>query len=550
MLTRRFAPRGPLAPDVQVRGSAATRSRGAGAFCKPLFALSLLTLGLAAAGCGGSGGAGSPDLGTGGSLAPSSSGGATSSGTGGSTATTSSGSGGVGVSTGTGGRPGLSESGGAGPGSGSGGTVSSGGAVGSGGAGNPVSSGGSGGGPGATAGKSGQGGATGGAAGAAAVATGGAGPAVMVSPTCKIPTWPTATGTPVMITGTKMVTGVYDGKMALHDGTLNDCSTGDQSSTDALIEVADGGTVKNVIMGNKVGDGIHCKGSCTIGNVWFPYICDDAISALGDNATVTISNSGFKNARDKTLQHNGNNTTVVIDNVYVETAGKLIRSCGMGGGCGPTSSKRMIKVSNVVAVGVGQVVGVSTNDTATLTNICTYRTPQICHVYQPGSDNDATVGANAVGEGPSANCVYKATDAHALVDKVAGAVSTDIPCPGPNSVKTGATATACVTGFESCLKGCSPGSYGFKQVGCAAGKYADGGGASCTLPVDTATAAHFAATNTASATATVTSNGTCTTQWSWGKDSSGKYCMCVLKPGYYQQSSTSWTVWDCQSQWF
>ena len=68
------------------------------------------------------------------------------------------------------------------------------------------------------------------------------------------------------------------GNMALHEGSLENCAEGDQSSTDPLIEVPNGGTVRNVIFGSRVGDGIHCLGSCTIENVWFQNVCDDAIS--------------------------------------------------------------------------------------------------------------------------------------------------------------------------------------------------------------------------------------------------------------------------------
>ncbi len=389
---------------------------------------------------------------------------------------------------------------------------------------------------------------TGGATGnGGTLGTGGAaGPAVTVSSKCKAQTWPTATGSPVTISGTMTVTGVYDGKMALHEGTLNDCSTGNQSSTTELIEVADGGTVKNIVFGTKIGDGIHCAGTCTIDNVWFPYICDDAITMLGGaGKTATIQNSGFKGARDKTIQHNGDGSTVILNNIYVETAGKLYRSCGQG--CS-SSAKRTVKIDGVVAIGVGQVAGISTNDSATLANICAYRTPSLCRTYQPGSENETTIGANATDEGPSANCKYVGTDTHALVDRVVGAYQTDVLCTGPNSVKVGATATACVPGFDSCLKGCAPGSYGFKQAVCSAGKYMDSGG--CGLPADPATAPKFAGTNSAAGAATsATNNSACTTQWAWGNDGAGKSCMCVMKPGYYQASS-GWYVWDCQSQWW
>ena len=371
-------------------------------------------------------------------------------------------------------------------------------------------------------------------------------PGITVSSTCKIPTWPTPVGSTVNISGTKQVSGVYDGKMALHEGNLNDCSTGDQSSTTAIMEVADGGTVKNVIFGVHVGDGIHCLGSCTIDNVWFPYICDDAVTMLGASGkTMTIQNSGFKGARDKTIQHNGDGSTVVINNVYAEIAGKLYRSCGQG--CS-SSAKRTAQISNVVAIGVDQVAGVSTNDKATLSNICAYRSGTLCKTYEPGSETESTAGSNGTPEGPSSSCTYKGTDSHALVNDVTGSFQSDVLCPGPNSVKVGSTnATACVAGFETCLKGCAPGSYGFRQVNCPAGSYASDG--ACALPTDPTIAAHLGSANAASATTTVTGNAACTTQWAWANDGAGKFCVCVYKPGYYQQSS-GWFVWDCQSQWW
>jgi hypothetical protein len=350
----------------------------------------------------------------------------------------------------------------------------------------------------------------------------------------------------VTISGTRSVTGVYDGGGALHEGTLNDCSTGDQSSTDPILEVANGGTVMNVIMGNNVGDGIHCLGSCTIENVWFPYVCDDAISALG-SGTVNISNSGFKNARDKTIQHNGT-ATVNINNVYVETAGKLYRSCGEG--C--SSGARTANISNVLAIGVDQIAGASTSDTVTLKNICAYRTAAVCTTYAPGTSTEATNGANGTNDGPSANCIFTAADVHALVNRVTGvSFTTDALCGGPNGYKTGSSsATACVTGFDKCLKMCMPGGYGFKELTCSGGLYTEGTGVVCAMPTDSTAATNLAGTRVGTATNTVTKNANCSTEWATGVDSSNtaNYCVCVKKPGYY--SFSNWLAWDCQSRWW
>ena len=523
---------------------------------------------------GGSQSSGGTTAGNGGAA---SSGGATSSGTPGTGGVTSSGgvtsTAGAKGSGGAIGSGGASASGGAastgGMTSGSGGATSSGGARtgGATGTGGGSSSGGATGTGGATAtggvrtgGATSTGGATG--TGGATSTGGSTGTSVTVSPTCKIPTWPSPTGSTVTISGTKSVTD-YDGKGALHEGDLNDCTIGDQGSTSAIIEVANGGSVKNVIFGKKVGDGIHCLGSCTIDNVWFQYICDDAITINKDgtaSAASTISNSGFKGARDKTIQHNGGDSTLNISNVYVEVAGKLYRSCGKGGGC-TTSAKHTVNISNVIAIGVGQVAGVSENDQVTLSNICTFRSPTLCNAYQVNSDTDSTKGANGTGEGPGSNCTYKPSDTHALVDRVGGAtLTTDVLCTGPNSAKSGSTATACVTGFENCLKMCAPGMYGFLQLSCSGGTYtapATGGCALVTAAADSAAATNLAGSRAATASTSVTKNNSCTTQWALGVDDSKSTntCECVEKPGYYQQSSgyaqpLSWMVWDCQGQWW
>jgi hypothetical protein len=334
--------------------------------------------------------------------------------------------------------------------------------------------------------------------------------------------------------------------MAVHEGSLEDCSAGDQDSVDPLIEVENGGTVRNVIMGERVGDGIHCLGSCTIENVWFPYVCDDAISVMG-GGTVTIRNSGFKNARDKTIQHNGT-ATVNIDNVYIETAGKLYRSCGDG--CS-SSSSRTANISNIVAIGVDQVAGVSENDTVNLENICVHRSFSICSIYEPGSSTESTEGVNGSNEGPSSNCNFSASDTHALLSRVGGIpFTTEAVCGGPNGYKSGSTATDCVSGFDKCLKACMPGGYGFKEITCTNGRYAEGAGVICAMPIEPTAAQNLAPTRVMGASAMVSNNGECGSEWAIGIESSNNanYCVCVQKPGYY--SHDNWLAWDCQRRWW
>lgn len=406
---------------------------------------------------------------------------------------------------------------------------------------------------GGTAGAGGTGvGGRGGTAGTTSVGgagrggAGGTGTSVPQSSTCPTITWPTASGSRNLGSGiTVAANQVYDGQMNTIEGSLEDCGTGDQDSVDPIIEVANGGTVKNLVMGRRVGDGIHCTGSCTIENVWFPNVCDDAITILG-SGTVTIRNSGFKNARDKTIQHNGT-ATVTIDNVYVETAGKLYRSCGEG--C--SGSARTATLSNIVAIGVDQVAGVSTNDRVTLRNICVHRTSAICTMYEPGSSDEATTGVNGSNEGPSTNCIFTANDTHALLTRVTGIpFTTERVCGGPNGYKSGSTATACVSGFDKCLKTCMPGGYGFKEISCVNNKYAEGTGAICAMPTESAAAQGLAPSRVMGATQEVGNNESCSTEWAIGIDESNnaEYCACVKKPGYYE--SSTWLSWDCQRRWW
>jgi hypothetical protein len=275
-------------------------------------------------------------------------------------------------------------------------------------------------------------------------------------------------------------------------------------------------------------------------------VCDDAISALG-SGTVNISNSGFKNARDKTIQHNGTGT-VNIDNVYVETAGKLYRSCGDG--C--SGSNRSANLSNIIAIGVDQIAGVSENDTVSLSNICMHRSFSVCSIYEPGSSDESTQGANGSNEGPNSNCNFSADDTHALLSRVGGIpFTTESVCGGPNAYKSGSTATDCVDSFDACLKACMPGGYGFKQITCnSSGRYEEDDGVICAMPTDSTAAAMLAPSRVMAATNQVTKNANCSNEWDIGIDSSNnaKYCVCVQKPGYYDHDN--WLAWDCQDRWW
>lgn len=175
--------------------------------------------------------------------------------------------------------------------------------------------------------------------------------------------WPSSAGT-VSISGTVNVSGTFDGGMKTY------CCIGDGSqseSQDPMFKIANGGTLQNVILGSPAGDGVHCEGTCTIRNVWWNDIGEDAATFKGTTGgTSYVIGGGARNGSDKTFQHNGNGT-VSISGFYLTGSGKLYRGCG---NCS-TSHQRHVKIDNVLLNNIDMVAGINSNwgDTATITRV-------------------------------------------------------------------------------------------------------------------------------------------------------------------------------------
>ncbi|MET9389401.1 pectate lyase [Streptomyces sp. NPDC006624] len=180
--------------------------------------------------------------------------------------------------------------------------------------------------------------------------------------------WPEETGrTPV--SKTIAVSGERDGGMKLFYGTGALGGDSQDEGQDPLFELADGAVLKNVVIGTPAADGVHCKGSCTLQNVWWLDVGEDAASFKGksSSAVYKVIGGGAKNADDKVLQFNGAGT-LNVSGFQVENAGKLVRSCG---NC-KTQYKRTIVLSDIdVTAPMNSIVGVNANygDTATLSKI-------------------------------------------------------------------------------------------------------------------------------------------------------------------------------------
>jgi hypothetical protein len=169
------------------------------------------------------------------------------------------------------------------------------------------------------------------------------------------------------------------------------CDGDDVEGQMAVFEVQDGVTVKNLIIAGGLhgGNGIICKGSCTLDHVYWEDVCEDAATNTKDGATMLITNSIALHASDKVFQHNakGDSKTIVL-NSYISDFGKLWRSCG---DCSNNGGKRHLVLDNVKVEDVGvAVAGANQNyqDTVTITDLfvkggynASSDKPKICTEY-------------------------------------------------------------------------------------------------------------------------------------------------------------------------
>ncbi|KAG8955972.1 hypothetical protein FRC04_006420 [Tulasnella sp. 424] len=231
-------------------------------------------------------------------------------------------------------------------------------------------------------------------------------------PTGVTTTLPASSGYVALPTAS-VITGTFDGGMYRYDRKGSDGECQGQTETgeaEAVFILEAGATIKNVIIGADQAEGIHCRGPCTVINVWWEDVCEDAITIKQTGATDVsyIIGGGAFHASDKIVQHNGAGT-VSISKFYANDFGKLYRSCG---NCSTTYTRHVI-IDGVALIAGSSGVGINENfgDTATLTNVCTSGKPSVTNVccrYEgttPGNEPDK------IGCGPSGNvCNYVSTD--------------------------------------------------------------------------------------------------------------------------------------------
>ncbi|GAB2805780.1 pectate lyase [Lentzea nigeriaca] len=224
-------------------------------------------------------------------------------------------------------------------------------------------------------------------------------------------TFPTPTGPKPVSATIKVPSGTYDGGMKRFYGTGNLGSGGQNENQDPIFQLADGATLKNVVLGAPAADGVHCLGTCTLTNVWWEDVGEDAATFKGTSSsqTMTINGGGARKASDKVFQHNGPGTMFIRD-FQVDDFGKLYRSCG---NC-KKQYQRNVVLENITAFSPGKtLVGINTNygDTARLSKITivgdSSRKIVVCEKYRGVTSGEPT----KIGSGPdSTNCLYRTSD--------------------------------------------------------------------------------------------------------------------------------------------
>ncbi|MFJ7266829.1 pectate lyase [Streptomyces sp. NPDC099050] len=234
--------------------------------------------------------------------------------------------------------------------------------------------------------------------------------ATTARPPGSFPDWPDPKGEDVPLTATQKVTTVFDGggRRFVGKGALG--GSGQSEKQPAMFELAHGAVLQDVILGNTAADGVHCKGSCTLRNVWWENVGEDAATFKSDSPsqTMTVNGGGARDAADKVFQHNGPGT-FVIRNFQVEDFGKLYRSCG---NC-KTQHSRHLEIDNVRVTAPGKAVaGINSNfgDTAKISRLVIEGSGHpitVCQRFQGVTRGEP----KPIGSGPDAShCLYTPAD--------------------------------------------------------------------------------------------------------------------------------------------
>lgn len=72
----------------------------------------------------------------------------------------------------------------------------------------------------------------------------------------------------------KTISGTFDGGLKTYGRGVKCTGQKEGGEKDAVFVLEDGATLKNAIIGADQIEGVYCKGSCTIQNVWWTDVCE------------------------------------------------------------------------------------------------------------------------------------------------------------------------------------------------------------------------------------------------------------------------------------
>lgn len=216
---------------------------------------------------------------------------------------------------------------------------------------------------------------------------------------------PASSGSSALSSVMTIATGeIFDGGMFVYDRGVSCTGQVEGGDSDAVFQIENGGSLSNVIIGPNQIEGVHCQGACTLENVWWSAVCEDAFTIKNQNSgeTTYIKGGGAFGAEDKVLQHNGGGSLSVSD-FTVSNFGKLYRSCG---NC-DSMTNRHITMSGITASSGSELCGINSNygDSCTLTGSNSVSdVDDICVTYTGNSEGDEPTENGSGADGTY--CIY------------------------------------------------------------------------------------------------------------------------------------------------
>lgn len=94
----------------------------------------------------------------------------------------------------------------------------------------------------------------------------------------------------------------YDGELQTFGRGVECTGQEEGGESDTVFIVQEGGTLRNAIIGSDQIEGVYCLGACTIENVWWEKVCEDALSLKEGSGPYNVIGGGAQGAEDKVIQ--------------------------------------------------------------------------------------------------------------------------------------------------------------------------------------------------------------------------------------------------------